>query len=75
MTTTGLSTWIMTNAIPIIVLMIGAFMLFLAKSGSISRIVTMLVCVLIAFAVIAMATPGIQSQLGTWMTGLFGVSG
>ncbi|MBD7982752.1 hypothetical protein H9623_17920 [Oerskovia sp. Sa1BUA8] len=69
--TGGLSTWIQDNIIPVILLVIAAGALWAGKNGNISKIVTMLVCVALGLAILALATTGAGKDLGTWLVSLF----
>lgn len=73
MGTDGLMGWIQTNIIPLLILVVGAAILNKARKGDIASGVTIAGGVLVAIAVIAIATPGVQEKLSAWMLGLFGV--
>jgi len=69
--TTGLSSWIQDNVITIILLLIAATALWAGKNGNISKVVTIAVCAVIGVAVLALATSGAATDVGTWLVGLF----
>jgi hypothetical protein len=69
--TTGLSSWIQENVITIILLLIAATALWAGKNGNISKVVTIAVCAIIGVAVLALATSGAATDVGTWLVGLF----
>jgi len=69
--TTGLSAWIQNNVITIILLLIAATALWAGKNGNISKVVTIGVCAVIGVSVLALATTGAATEIGTWLIGLF----
>jgi hypothetical protein len=69
--TTGLSAWIQNNVITIILLLIAATALWAGKNGNISKVVTIGACAVIGVAVLALATTGAATEIGTWLVGLF----
>ncbi len=69
--TTGLSSWIQDNVITIILLLIAATALWAGKNGNISKVVTIGACAIIGVAVLALATTGAATDIGTWLVGLF----
>jgi hypothetical protein len=69
--TTGLSSWIQDNVITIILLLIAATALWAGKNGNISKVVTIAACAIIGVAVLALATTGAATDIGTWLVSLF----
>ena len=69
--TTGLAAWIQNNVITIILLLIAATALWAGKNGNISKVVTIAACAIIGVAVLALATTGAATDIGTWLVSLF----
>lgn len=71
--TGGLTAWIQDNIISVLLLVTAAAALWAGKNGNISKIVTILVCVVLGLAILALATTGAGKDLGTWVVSLFRV--
>ena len=69
--TTGLSAWIQDNVITIILLLIAATALWAGKNGNISKVVTIGACAVVGVAILALATTGAATDIGTWLVSLF----
>jgi len=69
--TTGLSAWIQSNVITIILLLIAATALWAGKNGNISKVVTIGACAIVGVAILALATTGAAADIGVWVVGLF----
>lgn len=70
----GVTGWIQSNVIPLVLTAVGVFALWKSKNGDVPFIVTMGAGVLVGFCILAMAMPGVREALTTWIAGFFGAA-
>lgn len=68
--TSGLAAWISDNVITVIVLLLGAAVLWAAKGGNISKGVTITAGLILGLAVLGMATGNTAEDIGKFLVGL-----
>ena len=70
--TGGLQQWLLSNALPLILLTIAVMLLWLGGSkGDNAAVMRRVGGVVIALAVVGLAVSGAGVELGTWLAGLF----
>ena len=69
--TGGLAEWITDNIITLVVLILGVTVLWAARSGNISKAVTIVGGLIIGLGVLGLAVGNNATDLGQWMAGLF----
>ncbi|MBO0843156.1 MAG: hypothetical protein J2O46_08220 [Nocardioides sp.] len=69
--TGGLSHWITDNIITLVILILGITVLWAARSGNISKAVTIVGGLIIGLGVLGLATGNTATDVGSWMAGLF----
>ena len=68
--TTGLQGWIKANIIPLLLLLIATMLFVLAQRGDNAKAMRVVSGVIIALAVLGLATSGKADNLGSWMASL-----
>jgi hypothetical protein len=70
--TTGISQWLLNNAVPLLLLVVALLLLWLgAGKGDNSAVMKRIGGVLVALAVIGLAVSGGGVDLGKWLSNLF----
>lgn len=69
-TTGGLQAWIRDNVIPLLLLLIAVMLFVLAQRGDNAKAMKVVAGVVVALAVLGLATSGNADTLGAWMAGL-----
>ncbi len=74
--TGGLQSWMLSNVVPLLLLIVAVLLLWLGGSrGDNAGVMRRLGGVLVALAVVGLAVSGAGIELGTWLAGLFTGSG
>jgi len=74
--TGGLQSWMLSNVVPLLLLIVAVLLLWLGGSkGDNAGVMRRLGGVLVALGVIGLAVSGAGVELGTWLAGLFTGSG
>ena len=68
--TTGLQGWIKSNIIPLLLLLVATMLFVLAQRGDNAKAMRVVAGVVIALAVLGLATSGRAEGLGTWLASL-----
>lgn len=68
--TTGLQGWIKPNIIPLLLLLVATMLFVLAQRGDNAKAMRVVAGVVIALAVLGLATSGRADSLGAWMASL-----
>ena len=68
--TGGLQSWIKDNIIPLLLLLIAVMLFVLAQRGDNAKAMKVVAGVVVALAVLGLASSGQADNLGTWMAGL-----
>ncbi|QGN58848.1 hypothetical protein [Nostocoides sp. HKS02] len=68
--TGGLQSWIRSNIIPLLLLLIAVMLFVLAQRGDNAKAMKVVAGVIIALAVLGLASSGNADNLGSWMAGL-----
>ncbi len=68
--TTGLQSWIKSNIIPLLLLLVATMLFVLAQRGDNAKAMRVVAGVVIALAVLGLATSGQADSLGTWIASL-----
>ena len=68
--TGGLQAWIRSNIIPLLLLLIAVMLFVLAQRGDNAKAMRVVAGVVIALAVLGVASSGQADNLGAWMAGL-----
>jgi hypothetical protein len=68
--TGGLQSWIKSNIIPLLLLLIAVMLFVLAQRGDNAKAMKVVAGVVIALAVLGLASSGNADNLGSWMAGL-----
>lgn len=68
--TGGLQAWIKDNVIPLLLLLIAVMLFVLAQRGDNAKAMKVVAGVVIALAVLGLASSGEAGNLGAWMAGL-----
>lgn len=68
--TGGLQAWIKDNVIPLLLLLIAVMLFVLAQRGDNAKAMKVVAGVVIALAVLGIASSGQAGNLGAWMAGL-----
>ena len=68
--TGGLQSWIKSNIIPLLLLLIAVMLFVLAQRGDNAKAMRVVAGVVIALAVLGLATSGKADSLGAWMASL-----
>jgi len=68
--TGGLQAWIKDNVIPLLLLLIAVMLFVLAQRGDNAKAMKVVAGVVVALAVLGIASSGRADDLGTWMAGL-----
>lgn len=68
--TTSLQTWIQNNVIPLLLLLIAVMLFVFAQRGDNAKSMRVVGGVIIALAVLGLATSGRADSVGTWLAGL-----
>ena len=68
--TGGLQAWIKSNIIPLLLLLIAVMLFVLAQRGDNAKAMKVVAGVIIALAVLGLASSGNADNLGSWMAGL-----
>jgi hypothetical protein len=69
-TTGGLQTWIKSNVIPLLLLVIAVMLFVVAQKGDNAKAMRVVAGVIIALGVLGLATSGKAEGVGVWMAGL-----
>jgi hypothetical protein len=70
--TGGLQAWMLSNVVPLLLLIVAVLLLWLGGSrGDNAGVMRRLGGVLVALAVVGLAVSGAGIELGTWLAGLF----
>lgn len=69
--TSGVRTWIEDNIITVMVLVIGAVILWAAKSGNASKVVSIFGLAIVGLAFLGLASGTNAQDVGTFVVGLF----
>ena len=59
------------NVIPLVITVVGIFAFMAARRGEISNVLTTLMCVVFAIAILVFAIPGPRDAIINWVSGLF----
>lgn len=68
--TTGLQGWIKSNIIPLLLLLVATMLFVLAQRGDNAKAMRVVAGVVIALAVLGLATSGKADSVGSWMASL-----
>jgi hypothetical protein len=68
--TGGLQAWIKDNVIPLLLLLIAVMLFVLAQRGDNAKAMKVVAGVIVALAVLGIASSGQADNLGAWMAGL-----
>jgi membrane-bound ClpP family serine protease len=68
--TSNLQSWIQDNIIPLLLLLIAVMLFVFAQRGDNAKAMRVLGGVIIALAVLGVATSGQADEIGTWMASL-----
>lgn len=68
--TGGLQEWIKDNVIPLLLLLIAVMLFVLAQRGDNAKAMKVVAGVIVALAVLGIASSGQADNLGAWMAGL-----
>lgn len=68
--TTGLQGWIKANIIPLLLLLVATMLFVLAQRGDNAKAMRVVAGVVIALAVLGLASSGRADSLGAWMASL-----
>ena len=68
--TTNLQTWIKGNIIPLLLLLIAVMLFVFAQRGDNAKAMRVVAGVIIALAVLGVATTGRSDEVGTWLASL-----
>lgn len=68
--TSSLQTWIQNNVIPLLLLLIAVMLFVFAQRGDNAKSMRVVGGVIIALAVLGLATSGRADSVGTWLAGL-----
>ena len=68
--TTGLQGWIKSNIIPLLLLLVATMLFVLAQRGDNAKAMRVVAGVVIALAVLGLATSGKADSIGAWMASL-----
>ncbi len=68
--TGGLQTWIRSNIIPLLLLVIAVMLFVVAQRGDNAKAMKVVAGVVIALAVLGLATGGRAEGVGTWLSSL-----
>ena len=68
--TGGLQSWIKDNVIPLLLLLIAVMLFVLAQRGDNAKAMKVVAGVVVALAVLGIASSGQADTLGAWMAGL-----
>ncbi|WP_241668439.1 hypothetical protein [Pedococcus bigeumensis] len=68
--TGGLQSWIKDNVIPLLLLLIAVMLFVLAQRGDNAKAMKVVAGVVVALAVLGIASSGQADNLGAWMAGL-----
>lgn len=68
--TTNLQTWIKGNIIPLLLLLIAVMLFVVAQRGDNAKAMRVVGGVVIALAVLGLATSGNAGEVGTWLASL-----
>lgn len=68
--TAGLQGWIRSNIIPLLLLLVATMLFVLAQRGDNAKAMRVVAGVVIALAVLGLATSGRADSLGAWMASL-----
>ena len=68
--TGGLQSWIKDNIIPLLLLLIAVMLFVLAQRGDNAKAMKVVAGVVVALAVLGLASSGQADTLGAWMAGL-----
>ena len=68
--TGGLQAWIQDNVIPLLLLLIAVMLFVLAQRGDNAKAMKVVAGVIVALAVLGIASSGQADNLGAWMAGL-----
>jgi len=68
--TGGLQSWIKDNIIPLLLLLIAVMLFVLAQRGDNAKAMKVVAGVIVALAVLGIATSGKADELGGWMASL-----
>jgi len=69
-TTGGLQSWILSNVIPLLLLVIAVMLFVIAQRGDNAKAIKVVAGVIIALGVLGLATSGKAEGVGTWMASL-----
>jgi len=69
-TTGGLQAWILSNVIPLLLLVIAVMLFVVAQRGDNAKAIKVVAGVIIALGVLGLATSGKAEGVGTWMASL-----
>ena len=69
-TTGGLQAWIRSNLIPLLLLVIAVMLFVVAQRGDNAKAMRVVAGVVVALAVLGLATSGRADSVGAWMAGL-----
>lgn len=69
-TTGGLQAWIRSNIIPLLLLVIAVMLFVVAQKGDNARAMKVVAGVVVALAVLGLATSGRADSVGSWMASL-----
>lgn len=68
--TGGLQAWIKDNVVPLLLLLIAVMLFVLAQRGDNAKAMKVVAGVIVALAVLGIASSGQADNLGAWMAGL-----
>jgi hypothetical protein len=68
--TGGLQAWIKDNVVPLLLLLIAVMLFVLAQRGDNAKAMKVVAGVIVALAVLGIASSGQADTLGAWMAGL-----
>lgn len=69
--TTGLSKWIQDNVVTVVLLLLAVAVLWAARSGTISKAITIVAGALVGVCMLGLATGTTATDVGTFIVSLF----
>lgn len=71
---TSLTDLVQGSVVPLVITIVGVVALFIARKGEMSRVFTILACVIVGVGILAIALPGPREAIINWGSRLVGGS-
>jgi uncharacterized membrane protein len=75
LSTSGLQQWLLSNAVTVMVLLLGLSVLLYAGKAQASKVFSVVGLALVGMGMIAMGSGGNAASVGQWVLGLVGLGG